>query len=149
MSGLIFFFFANQEITSSFQLFHVKARNFLDFLLPVVLAAVFVSLAVGVVASLFFPRPIAGALYRIEEDLKRISATGDLTASIRLREGDQAAPVAERINSLLADFRARAVTAQQAAQDLDRLGRENQTGTDPSLTEISVALESAFGRLKT
>ncbi|MBN1957160.1 MAG: methyl-accepting chemotaxis protein [Desulfuromonadales bacterium] len=102
LSGLIFFYFSNQEITASFQMFHIKARNFLDFLLPVILSSVLISLLIGFLASLFFPKPIAGALYRIEEDLKRIIANGDLSTPIQLRSGDQVGPVAEQINLLLA-----------------------------------------------
>ncbi len=52
-------------------MFHIKAQNFLDFLWPVIGAAVLISAIVGFLASLFFPKPIAGALYRIEEDLKK------------------------------------------------------------------------------
>ena len=94
LCGLIFFYFSNQEITASFQMFHIKARNFLDFLLPVILAAVLISLVVGFLASLFFPKPIAGSLYRIEADLGNVLASGDLRVQIKLREGDQAAALA-------------------------------------------------------
>ncbi len=56
LSGLIFFYFSNQEITASFQMFHIKARNFLDFLWPVVGASVLISVIVGFLASLFFSK---------------------------------------------------------------------------------------------
>lgn len=100
ISGLIFYYFSSQEVTASFQLFHIKARNFMDFLWPVVSAAIIVSIAVGFVASLFFPKPFAGALYRIEEDLKKANA-GDLSVEIRLRGNDQIQPIADQINQLL------------------------------------------------
>ena len=105
LSGLIFYLFANQEITSSFQMFHVKARNFLDFLLPVVISSFLISLVVGVIGSLFFPKPIAGGVYRIEQDLQKVIKQGDLTVKITLREGDQVSTLAEQINTLLSDFR--------------------------------------------
>jgi len=120
LSGLIFFYFSNQEITASFQMFHIKARNFLDFLWPVVGASVLISVIVGFLASLFFPKPIAGALYRIEEDLKKANS-GDLTVKIKLRGGDQVEPVARQINCLLADQNVRVGQAQQALAELDDL----------------------------
>lgn len=120
LSGVIFFYFSNQEITASFQMFHIKARNFLDFLWPVVGASMLISVVVGFLASLFFPKPIAGALYRIEEDLKKATA-GDLTVQIRLRGGDQVEPVAAQINRLLADRRGRVERTRQALDVLNDL----------------------------
>jgi hypothetical protein len=44
LSGAIFYQFANQEVTSSFQMFHIKARNFLDFLFPFIHSSFAISL---------------------------------------------------------------------------------------------------------
>ena len=101
LSGMIFYQFANQQVTSSFQMFHIKARNFLDFLLPVVLSSFAISLIAGTIASLFFPKPLAGGLYRIEKDLAQILEEKDLAIRIKLRSGDQLIPLAEQINTLL------------------------------------------------
>lgn len=121
LSGIIFYQFANQEITSSFQVFHIKARNFLDFLLPVVLSSFAISLVAGVIGSLFFPKPIAGGLYRIEMDLKKVIDDNDLRVQIKLRDGDQLIPLAEQINLLLNDMRTRMNHGQLALEELEQI----------------------------
>lgn len=105
LSGLIFYYFSNLEVTASFQMFHIKARNFLDFLLPVVAGSFLVSLMLGFLVSLFYPKTIVGGLYRIEEDLKTVIDQGDLSVQIILREGDQVLSVATKLNTLLSGMR--------------------------------------------
>ena len=105
LSSAVYYYFSNQEVTSSFRLFHIKAQNFLDFLLPVVLASFFISLVIGTVASLFFPKPIAGGLYRIEREISNVIDTGDLTVHISLRRGDRVKSVAHQVNRLVENFR--------------------------------------------
>ena len=107
LSSLIFFFFANREVTASYQMFHIKARNFLDFLLPVILGSFVISLVVGWLGSLFFPKPIAGAVYRIEQDLQDIVKTGNLQKRVKLRQGDQVNSLAAEVNGLLDDYQKR------------------------------------------
>jgi len=119
LSSLIFFFFSNREVTSSYQMFHVKAQNFLDFLLPAVLGSFVISLVVGAIGSLFFPKPIAGGVYRIEQDLKAVLETGDLTKQIKLRDGDQVASLAEGINTLLQNYRERMNQIDAAIEPLE------------------------------
>ncbi len=121
LSGAIFYQFANQEITSSFQMFHIKARNFLDFLLPVVLSSFAISLVAGVIGSLFFPKPIAGGLYRIEMDLQKVIDDNDLRVQIKLRDGDQLIPLAEQINLLLNDMRTRMNHVHLALGELEQV----------------------------
>jgi methyl-accepting chemotaxis protein len=112
VSSLAYYFFADREITSSFSLFHITARNFLDFLLPVIIGSFCVSLMIGTTASLFFPKKIAGGLYGIERDVQQI-ANGDLTATITLRHGDKVGSLARDINLLVDGFRRRIITIQK------------------------------------
>lgn len=139
LSGLIFFYFSNQEITASFRMFHIKAHNFLDFLWPVVGAAVLISVIVGFVASLFFPKPIAGALYRIEQDLMKANG-GDLTTRIRLRGGDQVQPVADQVNLLLVDRQQRIDRVRQALAALSA-GDEGGAANPEARTALEQALD--------
>lgn len=148
LSGLIFFFFSNQEITASFQMFHIKARNFLDFLLPVVLAAVAISLVIGFLASLFFPKPIAGGLYRIEADLKKVLDSSDLTVQVKLREGDQTQVLAAQVNTLLDDFRQRVDGSQQALATLEMLSRQETDISPKQLKQVHAQLQKHLGQLK-
>ncbi|WP_020675678.1 hypothetical protein [Geopsychrobacter electrodiphilus] len=149
LSSAIYFQFANQEIEASFKMFHVKARNFLDMLLPVVGISFGTSLVCGVIASLFFPKHYAGALYRIEEDLNSIVETSDLRLRIILRDGDQAGPLANQVNVLLADLQTRMAVAQQALEKLEEICAQN-VGLDPAdLRLICHQLQQQIGTLKT
>lgn len=145
LSGLIFFYFSNQEITASFQMFHIKARNFLDFLLPVILSSVLISLLIGFLASLFFPKPIAGALYRIEEDLKKIVASGDLSTRIQLRSGDQVMPVAEQINLLLAHQQRCKGEMKELSSELKQLCSKDEGPDRKSLQDLILRMENSAG----
>ena len=127
LSGAIFYQFANQEITSSFQMFHIKARNFLDFLFPVVLSSFAISLVAGAIGSLFFPKPITGGLYRIETDLQKVIDNNDLTVQIKLRTGDQMIPLAEQVNLVLTDMRARMNHVQLAQEELEQNNTQELT----------------------
>ncbi len=149
MSGLIFFYFSNQTITTSFQMFHIKARNFLDFLLPVILAAVLISLVIGFVASLFFPKPIAGSLYRIESDLRTVIDGGDLRVQIKLRKGDQATLLAAQANVLLNDLRQRIDISQQALEQLSTLCEEEKKIDPSKLRNVYTQLQEQLGGLQT
>jgi methyl-accepting chemotaxis protein len=99
-SSAVYYFFADREITTSYQLFHVHARNFLEFLLPVVIGAFVLSLVVGGVITLFFPHRIAGGLYGIEREVRRM-ADGDLTARIALRKKDAVHGLAVEVNRMV------------------------------------------------
>ncbi len=111
VSSMAYYFFADWEITSSFSLFHITARNFLDFLLPVIIGSFCVSLMIGTTASLFFPKKIAGGLYGIERDVQQI-ANGDLTATITLRRGDNVGSLPRDIKLLVGGFRRRIIAIQ-------------------------------------
>jgi methyl-accepting chemotaxis protein len=148
LCGLIFLYFSNQEITASFQMFHIKARNFLDFLWPVVISAVVISLVFGFIGSLFFPKPIAGGLYRIEEDLKQIIDSGDFTEKIKLREGDQVTAVAKQINLLLEDLQERIGQSQQELQKLEELNNSSATPEKSEIERIRLQLHELIGGLK-
>ena len=117
VSSAAYYYFANQEITSSWRLFHIQARNFLDFLLPIVVGSFLVSLVTGIIVCLFFPKSIAGSLYRIEQDVKHITE-GDLTVQIKLRTGDPIPSLSESINRLVSTFRNKILTIQSISEQM-------------------------------
>ncbi len=148
ISSVVYFQLANQEIESSFKMFHIKARNFLDLLLPVVGLSFVVSLGCGVIASLFFPKSYAGALYRIEEDLKKVVDTADLTVRIKLRDGDQATALAAQANALLENFRGRIARAQSELEELDALCQPGAVINQQDLKGIHNQLQTQIGNIK-
>jgi len=104
VTGIIFYFYSDINVGKSYRLFHIKAESFLDFLIPVLLTGFFASLILGVVASLFFPHPIAGPLYRIERELVDIGK-GNLRKEIRIRKGDELEDLADSINIMIRELR--------------------------------------------
>jgi len=103
ISSGFYFYYSNMEIGASFKMFHIKARNFLDLLLPAVIFSFLLSLVMGVIASLFFPKTYAGALYRIEQDLKKVLG-GDLTQNFKLRRGDEGEALIGQLNELTGNY---------------------------------------------
>ena len=97
VAALILYFYARQELTTSFFDAHVKIRRVSDLLLPVVIAGSVVSLIGGVVLAVFLPQKIAGPLFRIEQDLLIIK-DGDLTKVITLRPEDLLTDLAAEVN---------------------------------------------------
>jgi len=109
----VYYFFANQEITQSFTMFHIKARNFLDFLLPSVIGSFLVSLVFGVIISLFFSKNYAGGLYAIERDIQKFIG-GNPGVRVNLRKRDTAVPLAQAVNELINSFEGKIVHIQNS-----------------------------------
>jgi methyl-accepting chemotaxis protein len=104
LTGIIFYFYSDISVGKSYRLFHVKAQNFLDFLLPVLLTGFFASLILGILAALFFPHAIAGPLYRIESQLIDIGR-GNLNKEFKIREGDDVKDLADSVNVMIRELR--------------------------------------------
>jgi methyl-accepting chemotaxis protein len=148
ISSGVYYYYANQEITASFQMFHIKAQNFLDFLLPVVGLSFAISLAVGTLASLFFPKNLAGALYRIEEDVKRMTE-GDLTVRITLRSGDEGGSLAGRINHLVELFSETVVDTQDLVRHAQAIhGPGPEMTTEESRDELQEIQDRLARKMK-
>ncbi|OGR06625.1 MAG: chemotaxis protein [Deltaproteobacteria bacterium RIFOXYD12_FULL_50_9] len=97
ISAAVLYFYARQEIADSFFQAHIKIRRVSDLLLPVIMAGSLVSLFSGMALALFLPQKIAGPVFRIEMELKRI-LKGDLTTVISLRHEDILQDLAGQIN---------------------------------------------------
>ncbi len=98
--GTVFYFYSDITVGASYRQFHVKANNFLDFLLPVILIGFGISLVLGFIGALFFPHSIAGPIYRIERELIEIGE-GDLSKKLMLREKDSCKNLAENVNTMV------------------------------------------------
>ena len=151
MSGAVYYYFANQEITASFTMFHIKARNFLDFLMPAVIGSFGVSLVVGVVASLFFPKNIAGALYGVERDMRKV-IEGDYTVRIFPRKGDQVGSLVALLNQLIAGCREKTLSIEEAVSKAHGLCAAESTMTDEErlveIQQIQTQLLHEISKLK-
>ena len=143
-ASLVFYFYGDKNVGESYRLFHVKAKNFLDFLLPVLVGGFFSSVVLGVIVALFFPHAFAGPLYRIEKELADIG-NGNLATVIRLRKGSEVQDLAEALNAMVAGLRDKIKKIDAAADEVGKLvGRASPEDGEQALT----ALKEAHGRLQ-
>lgn len=146
IAALILYFYARNEIASSFFDAHIKIRRVSDLLLPVVVAGSMVSMVSGVVLALFLPQKIAGPIYNIENGLKRIK-NGDLTTVITLRKGDILIDLAEEVNTATVEIHN---TIQQSKKLLSELLITIDTSTEKSaLLEGVENIQNTLNKLTT
>ncbi|MCP3178279.1 methyl-accepting chemotaxis protein [Desulfuromonas sp. KJ2020] len=145
VAGLILFLYARQETAASFYQAHIKIRRVSDLLLPVVAAGSLVSLASGVLLALFLPQKIAGPIYRIEKDLEQFQH-GDLTVTIRLRQGDTLQDFSQNLNNMVISIRERVRVVKEDHAVLKRLAAELD---DSRLDEAVNKQEHSLRQLKT
>lgn len=118
LTAAFFYFYSNQEIGQSFKQFHIRARSFLDLLLPAVVFALAIGIAIAFVMALFFPHRIAGPLYRIERDLKEKVGEGDLTVKFSIRKGDEVGELADALNIMIEKIKLKIARIKAASDEL-------------------------------
>ena len=139
VTGIIFYFYSDINVGKSYRLFHVKAENFLDFLIPVLVCGFFASLILGVVASLLFPHAIAGPLHRIEKELADIGK-GNLRKDIEIRKGDELKDVADSINLMIGGLRDKIKTISDISGHIGGLAKEAAAEHhDETIEKIKIA----------
>lgn len=146
VAALILYFYARQELTSSFFDAHIKIRRVSDLLLPVVVAGSFTALVSGIIISLFLPQKIAGPIFRIEQSLKPIQE-GDLTTLISLRKNDILKDLAEEVNKATLATRTRVQKSNDALTAL--IETLDITTENNDMQERLKELENALAQFKT
>lgn len=141
LATAIFYFYSDQELGRSFKEFHVNARNFLDFLLPVVIVAFLLGFLVAGGLAVFFPHRIAGPLYRVEKDLKEKVSGGDLTVRFSIRKGDEVGDLADALNTMVEGLRLKMVKIKKVSHELATL--TTQQAPVARFKELSRGLEEA------
>lgn len=138
---LILYFYARQEISSSFYAAHIQIRRVSDLLLPVMAAGAFVSLLSGIFLAVFLPQKLAGPIYRVQKSLEVIR-DGDLTEHVELRSNDTLKDLADSVNETSAGLRARIQKIKEIQRELDQVvaSLEHQEATAVSARQ-NVALE--------
>ncbi len=146
IAALILYFYARNEIASSFFDAHIKIRRVSDLLLPVVVAGSMVSIVSGIVLALFLPQKIAGPIYNIENGLKRIQK-GDLTTVVTLRKGDILIDLAEEVNSATVEIHN---TIRQSKEILAELLTSIETSSEKSMIQKGAKnLQNTLNQLTT
>ena len=138
----LIYFLNRQTKTVTFEGLELLVKSTADFILPLLLQCVaIVALFIGVatiVVILVTSHKIAGPLYRLTIELKKIKA-GDLSAPIHIRTEDQLQKVAEEFEEMRVAFRG----------SLDSL-RKNWTALRPEILSFKNAVrdESQKKRLE-
>jgi methyl-accepting chemotaxis protein len=138
LAAVIFYLYSDQEVGRSFKEFHVHARNFLDFLLPVVIVTFFLGVFAASGLAVFFPHRID----RLERDLKEKVGGGDLTVSFSVRKGDELRELADALNIMRERLRLKLEKIQRVSEELTTLS--NQETFPEKLTELRRKMEEAI-----
>ena len=97
IASILLYLYSRGVVDAEYLSFKTDVRRVSEVLLPVLIAASLTSIVCGLVIALFLPQKIAGPLFRIEQDLLKVSE-GDLTKNITLRSGDIFKEHSETIN---------------------------------------------------
>lgn len=124
VAAAVLYFYARQEIAASFFQAHIKIRRVSDLLVPVIMAGSLVSLLSGMALALFLPQKIAGPVFRIETELRKIM-NGDLTTIIHLRHEDILQDLAGQINLNTGDLRQKIQDLKERNSTMEKLAAEN------------------------
>ena len=115
------YFYAHQTLTTAFVNSRLRVMSTADFLFPaLILMTLVVAATVAFVTGfrlLLFSHKIAGPLYRLEKTAEAVGR-GDLNLHVRLREGDELKRLAQSMDEMVQDLRARAI---QIKEQNDRL----------------------------
>lgn len=118
VASVILYFYSVTVIDTEYLSFAPKVRKVSEVLLPVLLAAALSSIIAGLLLALFLPLKIAGPIYRVEQDLKKIGA-GDLTKVINLRNDDILKTLAQSVNTAVSDIRTQVDDVKKINSDLE------------------------------
>lgn len=119
----LIYWLARQSTTVGIANGRVAVHNTAEYLLPLLLQTVFVELVVvslaAIVLTLFISHKIAGPLYRFKVMLGALGE-GDVSSTMRLREGDQLKQVAVAYNEAVEKLNAR-IKKIKSASSMDEV----------------------------
>lgn len=158
MVSAVFYYYSNIKIGGAYKQFHVQAKNFLDYLLPAVVAAGTMGAISAAALAIFLPHKIAGPLHRMERILKENLGEGDLTVQFHPRKGDEVRELADVLNVATEKLRGRIMEIDKNALELEGfvmslVEREKNAGLPPDaekrLRELTIALRTSIKHFKT
>lgn len=100
-------------------------------------------------AAIYFSHRIAGPIYRLEKDILHMVAEADLTQQFRLRKNDELQELADALNSMVANLRAKLLADEQyqerireGLQTIQETLRDGTPLTDEALQTIREQLKA-------
>jgi methyl-accepting chemotaxis protein len=142
-SGL-FYILANRNLEQATYRAHFETlRNTMQLLLPWLLIVNIVALIVVIILALFFTHKIAGPVYHLIVDLKKLK-NGDLTVQTVFRKGDRFKEVASAMSETTENLR---LIVADIKNDVAKISEV--TGDEKSVREKLENLNRTLGKLKT
>ncbi len=110
ISTVLLFMFSQDTLTSSFSHSRLVIKSTGEAMLPAIIYTNLISLALiivmTIVVTLYISHKIAGPIFRLESEIKRIGG-GDLSTKITLRNKDQMLEFAETVNDMTSELHRR------------------------------------------
>jgi len=146
VSGGIFYHYSNREIEANYKQFHVQLHNMRQVLIPWIFLAISLGAFIALGLAVFYPKKIAGPLYRLERSLRDM-ASGDLKEPVRLRAHDELQDLAREINHLGDTLRQRLLSAKKTSLAIDTIINEDLPGNHSQ--DVICRLQKESAHLKT
>ncbi|MCD6320042.1 MAG: methyl-accepting chemotaxis protein [Candidatus Desulfofervidaceae bacterium] len=143
-SVALFYFYSRQEIGQTYYQVHIRAKTFLDFLWPILGGALAIGLLVGGIIALFFPHTIAGPLYRLEKEIKRIGE-GDLTSNFKIRKGDDLQEFVDELNKSIQQLHDK---VQKIRKLTEKLKEESKKNPDLAIKSLILELDNLLSQFR-
>lgn len=128
VSSAIVYLMAMSTVTTSFENSRLLIEGTADFILPsILLAGAITIISIGfatIAIALFTSHKIAGPLYRMQKDLKEVSA-GNLQMIFTLRKGDELKPLAESLNMMVEALKGDVAGIKKASSDIETVLNAN------------------------
>ncbi|MCK5544971.1 MAG: methyl-accepting chemotaxis protein [Desulfobulbaceae bacterium] len=127
-SIVIFYFFTEQNLTTSFQDFQLSINKTNDYLLPLLLGINGLLCFPGLILITFVvitrTHRIAGPLVNLSNFFRKLKEEGDLAQVFKTRETDQLKDIEQGFNELLVSWRKRVSALKEDAASLSSLIRD-------------------------
>lgn len=104
VGGGLFYLLANKQLSTEYYKAHSTLKYVMEKLLPWLLLVNLFAILVALFFAIFYTHRIAGPIYRMQEDLKKI-AQGKLTTQVKTREKDQLKELESEINKMTERFK--------------------------------------------
>jgi methyl-accepting chemotaxis protein len=103
IAGGLFYLLANRELSIEYYKAHSSIRYVMKNLLPWLLLVNLLGIAVALFLAVFYTHRIAGPLYRVQKDIRKIGE-GFLTTRVKTRKGDQLKDLETEVNNMIQEL---------------------------------------------
>jgi nitrogen fixation/metabolism regulation signal transduction histidine kinase len=142
-SGVIIFIMSKSTLTTAFENSRLVIKSTADFILPAVcLSSAVVVILVGlatIMITLFTSHKITGPLYRMEQDVKEVTA-GNLKIKFNLRQGDELKRMAESLEAMVRQLQSNLTVIKNALLELESV--DNMPAAKEILKKIKQELDN-------